>query len=672
MRKLLFILLNIVSIVVSAQDYYWYNGAKKYLSTGNKEYVIYKPHTAMEILDQENNTYSNNSTVETAIIAKGTSLDASKIVYRTTSYTSKNGALDIFVTDKFYVKLKSVDDVQMLQQMAGVYDVDILRNHTLKKWYILGCKAYSKYNALELANIFYESGLFEACEPEFIGANYKTCSNDSLFYAQWNLKNTGQYSSLCTGIDINYCNAQSITSGDEDVVIAVFDWGVDLEHPDLNIYHLSYDAQTVSSPSRIYHAHGTASAGIIGAIGNNNIGVAGIAPACPIMSISMSNFTPEENISNAFKFAADNGCSVISCSWNMGEESLIVNNGIKYALTNGRNGLGCVIVFSADNGDIDSISSPANSDEHIIVVGAISPCGKRIDKTFFDEDYFDKWGSQYGPKLDIMAPGISIPTTDWTGLPGFGPTNYNTTYEATSAACPHVAAVAGLVLSVNPNLTAKQVADIIETTAQRVGGYDYAPQEGRPNGKWHQEMGYGLVDAYAAVLAAQPKYIQNQVYQSGQEVYEYATEITAGYAVTDEKPYGDVVFEVGSDVTLRGMDRVVLKPGFHAKAGSKLHIKVDPPTTIQAASSPQQVAPRRSSAPTDDADSTNEEFSNNRLETVASNMIVSTSIYTISGQLIQTISGGLHNVTYLPNGMYILQHRMSDGSMRSEKIANNK
>ena len=58
----------------------------------------------------------------------------------------------------------------------------------------------------------------------------------------------------------------------------------------------------------------------------------------------------------------------------------------------------------------------------------------------------------------------------------------------------------------------------------------------------------------------------------------------------------------------------------------------------------------RSSAPTDDADSVNEEFSNNGLETVASNRIVSTSIYTISGQLIQTISGGLHNVTYLPNG----------------------
>lgn len=60
------------------------------------------------------------------------------------------------------------------------------------------------------------------------------------------------------------------------------------------------------------------------------------------------------------------------------------------------------------------------------------------------------------------------------------------------------------------------------------------------------------------------------------------------------------------------------------------------------------------------------------LETLTSNMIVSTSIYTISGQLIQTISGGQHDAAHLPNGMYILQHCMSDGSMRSEKIANNK
>ena len=184
-------------------------------------------------------------------------------------------------------------------------------------------------------------------------------------------------------------------------------------------------------------------------------------------------------------------------------------------------------------------------------------------------------------------------------------------------------------------------------------------------------MGYGLVDAYAAILAAQPKYIQNQIYPSGVEIYEYATEISAGYDVTNTKPCGNVALEAGCDVTLRAMEQVVLKPGFHAKAGSKLHIKVDQPTPIESAATPQNISPRTPFAPTDNTASTKESVTNNNLENAAHEVIVSTSIYTISGQLIQSISGGQHDVAHLSNGMYILQHRMSDGSVRSEKRAKN-
>ena len=104
-------------------------------------------------------------------------------------------------------------------------------------------------------------------------------------------------------------------------------------------------------------------------------------------------------------------------------------------------------------------------------------------------------------------------------------------------------------------------------------------------------------------------------------------------------------------------------------AGSKLHIKVDTPTTTQSASSPHRIAPHSSSAPINDTDSTDESVTNNSLENVESEVIISTSIYTISGQLLQTIAGGQHDATHLPNGMYILQHRMSDGSVKNEKIA---
>ena len=55
---------------------------------------------------------------------------------------------------------------------------------------------------------------------------------------------------------------------------------------------------------------------------------------------------------------------------------------------------------------------------------------------------------------------------------------------------------------INPNLTNSQVSDIIESTARKVGGYSYNTNVNRPNGTWNNEMGYGLVNAEAAVLAA--------------------------------------------------------------------------------------------------------------------------------------------------------------------------
>ena len=120
-----------------------------------------------------------------------------------------------------------------------------------------------------------------------------------------------------------------------------------------------------------------------------------------------------------------------------------------------------------------------------------------------------------------MAPGVLIATTDLQGDNGYNPKvfihreaggtkltsdfsdkDYTNCFNGTSSACPHVAGVAALILSVNPDLTVKQVADIIEQTAQKVGGYNYQNTYTRPNGTWNNEMGYGLVDAYKALQKA--------------------------------------------------------------------------------------------------------------------------------------------------------------------------
>lgn len=162
--------------------------------------------------------------------------------------------------------------------------------------------------------------------------------------------------------------------------------------------------------------------------------------------------------------------------------------------------------------------------------------------------------------MDIVAPGVLVPTTDRQANVGYNPyihihTNlggnkrasdytdqdYTVWFDGTSAAAPHIAGVAALMLSANPNLTGKQVVDIIEGTAQKVrqgtgaGYYNYATTSGRPNGTWNNEMGYGLVDAYEAVSAASfsaslPRLIsgpRGTVVQR-QEAYHYVGSVPSG------------------------------------------------------------------------------------------------------------------------------------------------
>lgn len=512
MKKLSLALLCIFALSLSAyaQDYYWYKGKQIPLQRGNQRYIIYEGNDArgldsLRIIETGDVSTSKNQNLKWAVVDQESEIIAPNVVYQTPSFYGAGTKHDIFVTHRFSVKLKSDKDFAMLQQYANKYNAEIEKDKYLPLWYILTCDFNAPYNALYLANIFYETGLFAISEPEFTHVALLDCVNDYYFANQWNLKNTGQYGASYSGIDINYCDAHAITTGDSSVIIGVYDLGVDLTHPDINLYSFSYDANTHSSLSTIYTSangnnyHGTACAGIIGAKTNNTIGDAGIAPDCPIMSISFYN-TTTTNIRDAFIVAANNGCSVISNSWSLSSPFAEVDAGISYALSQGRNGKGCVVVFSAGNNDRDSVNYPANSNDSILVVGAMSPCGERCNPNSCDGEYW--WGGNYGNKLDVVAPGVKIRTTDLVGEAGYTPSDYMAAFNGTSSACPHAAGIAGLILSVNPFLTQKEVVDIIESTAQKVGSYSYTSQSGRLNGTWNYQMGYGLVDAYAAVLAA--------------------------------------------------------------------------------------------------------------------------------------------------------------------------
>lgn len=129
----------------------------------------------------------------------------------------------------------------------------------------------------------------------------------------------------------------------------------------------------------------------------------------------------------------------------------------------------------------------------------------------------------------------------------------------------------------------------------------------------------------------------------------------------------------GGHLLVKAGNQIRLKNGFHAKAGSDVHMMID--ALCKSPSAVISSAPRRMEPPTpvnDTEESMSDVLINNTLEKTENEVIQSTAIYTISGQLLQIIADGQRDATHLPNGMYVLQHRMSDGTLRSEKVANYK
>ena len=512
----------------SGTHYYWYKGNKIPITINTtKSYILFESSDEANLQLPLLNSKSGLSAAKVTLSSRLQLQDATRsaandnlywaevatadvnaqdkaLVYSAPYFKTSDGA-DLGLSHLFYVKVKSIRDVRILTTLATENKVTLLGNNEyLPLWYTLSCTNESLGNALEMANKFYEDGPFAPCQPCFISEDETTAApNDPLFSAQWALKNTGQNQGTA-GIDINYLPAREVTQGSSDIIVAVLDHGTQLDHPDLNVSSKSYDTETGRSPSQIWGNHGTACSGIISAKTNNNLGVAGIAPNCPVMSISnqlMGTSDAPQKRADGFNWAWRNGASVISNSWRSSTFSELLEDAIQSAMTNGRNGLGCVVTFSAGNYDSNTVGYPARSLPDIIVVGALSLSGKRKSSTTIDNEGW--WGSDYGTQLDIMAPGVLIYTTDRTGSVGYVSGDYMPNFNGTSSACPHVAGVAALILSVNPNLTQKEVATIIEKTARKVGGYSYSTVSGRPNGTWHTEVGYGLIDAYAAVMEAQ-------------------------------------------------------------------------------------------------------------------------------------------------------------------------
>jgi subtilisin family serine protease len=336
--------------------------------------------------------------------------------------------------------------------------------------------------------------------------------NDKDFPSQWNMRK------------IKAPGGWMITTGDENMVIAIIDDAFDMNHPDIRFSALSINLDDMTTrpdapvTSQRTQWHGTVCAGIAAARINNNRDVAGVAGGCQIMALARQGGSDSE-VARGVKYAADHGAKVISMSFaqylpgegggSTGWDFTVIDRAIEYATTKG-----VVICAATGNTDLNHVIGYPARHPLVMACGASNMADKRKSKTNGGDGEPD-WGSNYGTMnyagtttgVSVVAPGIRIPTTDIQGAGGYSTKDFYLSFSGTSAATPHVAGLAALLFSIAPMLSNAEVRNLIEKTAEKVGnGNMYHDDTDFPNGTYNPEMGYGRINVLKALQKAAPQF----------------------------------------------------------------------------------------------------------------------------------------------------------------------
>ena len=351
--------------------------------------------------------------------------------------------------------------------------------------------------------------------PNFV-SEYRRQIPPSVLPAEWHLRNRG-LGGATKGEDLGIAEAWRVTTGRREIVVAVLDDGVDVDHPNLvaSLWR-NPDSNARDAIGRDFFLpddhpdhfnlrpkrfrfpfnqamgsdiHGTPCAGLVAAGGRLAKGSVGVAPGCRVLPVKIfhgNSLASDDRVADAFRYAAIHA-DLLNCSWS-GGTSLDVEQALKDAGRLGRGGRGSAVFCAAGNDSARRVVFPAR-DPRAIAVGASTDQALRAAY------------SNTGPEIAFVAPssgGIhAIFTTD-VSLPkrGFNPDGLHTDrFGGTSAAAPLAAGVAALVLSVNPNLSREDLKDLLAATADRIdAGYD---------ARGHSEkLGFGRIHAGKAVLEA--------------------------------------------------------------------------------------------------------------------------------------------------------------------------
>ncbi|MBO7249631.1 MAG: S8 family serine peptidase [Bacteroidales bacterium] len=353
--------------------------------------------------------------------------------------------------------------------------------------------------------------------------------NDPYFDYQWHYHNTAPKDGYVAGADINLLKAWNLETGDESVIVAVTDAGVDYKHEDLagamwvNELELNgtqgidddengsiddshgYNFAVAADGSTMQGAikpedHGTHVAGTVAAVNNNGKFGAGIAggngvkKGVRLMSCQTISGDSPSYIQRAFVYAADNGAVISQNSWSLlgasSTPSYLIEAMEYFRDYAGKDEYGNqvgpmsggVIIFAAGN-ESNTISHPSMY-EGVIAVASTGPSGKKASY------------SNYGNWVDISAPGGENGAQPYGDVYSTIPDNQFGQMSGTSMACPHVSGVAALMVSKfgGPGYTNDMLWNKLLESADSAKLYS-----DELNSKFEGRLGRGALDAFAAL-----------------------------------------------------------------------------------------------------------------------------------------------------------------------------